>query len=94
MKQLFTMHSIEAETGISIDTLAPFCKIRTTTTDGSVVYGQLPPDTLRELAVNLFRIASEADAEAALYRELVQHAGISPEIAGAVIGSARSRRPA
>lgn len=91
-RQLGELASIEVESGLSDKTHAAFVVVRATGVDGSVLYGQIDPTTMREIAHNYLAAAEAAESDAAVFAELTETLELDPAVAAAFIAALRNRR--
>lgn len=83
--------SIETESGVTEEGKA-FCSIRCLGEDlQTSVIGQLPPDILRQMAMQFLESAEAADQDAATWR-VMKKLDLPEAVAGMVITELRSNR--
>jgi len=82
--------SHEVTSGVN-ETGEPFCSIRVTSTEGTIMLGQLPPADLRAQAMGDLECAVAADQDAAMWR-VIQKLDLPDALAALVIRELREAR--
>jgi hypothetical protein len=88
----FLVH-IEVESGVSVSTGEAFCTVRAKAEAGTVLVGQLPPEEVRQMALNFLAGAEAAEMDAMVMAELTDTVGLDKESAARFVAALRSRRP-
>lgn len=82
--------SSEVESGVTEEG-KPFCRIRVTAVDGTIILGQLTPDELRTRGLGDIECAEAAEQDAAVWR-VIRNLQLPEELAAHVVRELRKMR--
>jgi hypothetical protein len=85
------LRSIDVVSGVNDDGDG-FVTVTATDQNRGMMVGQLPPDTLRELAMNFLACAEASETDAIVYRLLRDKFGLDMEIVGLFVSDMRNMR--
>jgi hypothetical protein len=85
------LRSIDVVSGVN-DAGEGFATVTATDQNRGMMVGQLPPETLRELAMSFLACAEASETDAIVYRLLRDKFGLNMEIVGLFVSDMRNMR--
>lgn len=82
--------SVEVRSGVN-ERGEPFCTIVAETSSRALLLGQVPPDTVRKMALDFLGAAEAAETDAIVFR-LLRRVGLDDPAIGAFVADMRDER--